>query len=58
MFHTCVSRPTEILHSEVTRGGVVTAEIKRRNITSVEEDGEPVVVFSTNCEFSFVFIQP
>lgn len=30
-------------------------ECERRKIKNVEDSGKPVVVFSTNCEFSFSF---
>lgn len=54
VFHICVSwSPTEILHLEFTGGGIVKTESERRKIKNVEDSGKPVVVFSTNCEFSF-----
>ena len=39
-------------------GEVQRSEIEWRKIKDVEDSGKPVVVFSTNCDFYFIFILP
>lgn len=38
------------------RRGIVKTELERRKIKNVEDSGKSFVVFSTNCEFSFVIL--
>lgn len=53
--HLCLCPTTEMLCLESTRRA---REIERRKIKNVKDSGKPVVVFSTNCKCSFVFILP